>query len=399
MKFLRQFHCPAAWPPTPFVILFGAAYLFTAGGIWFILRAVTKSDWTPEDNVTLLGYIIFAAVLHALFRLIRFHPACNFQYASWLALSPWSSNKALPLGPIHPVWQDLAVIGCLYALARWHLHADATIPVMAFVITYLAGLSLLLTLTQVWPFFFAAGFLWPSLLLTIDKPFPTAIICAALVLVLWFGTRKSLKTFPWTQQIRKYPGMSRPAGQNSLLNREIRIENGHAFGMSSLIGWPYASLSPKPRFRPISTWVGFWISLLIAWWVYCVIKASDAEPTPGLILVIGLCGAMARIICYFGGIIPPFTFYSRFVTGRLIVPRFDQVFVVPLAAVAMAITGDVIVSHWHSFYAAFEASFIFLIFFVLLVGKPAMRNWVLTGQHRFWPAFARSKNSQLFRPV
>ncbi|HEY9508324.1 MAG TPA: hypothetical protein VIV82_00535, partial [Verrucomicrobiae bacterium] len=42
--------------------------------------------------------LILAAGTYAVFRIWRFHPACNHAYAAWLKLSPWTAERPLPLG-------------------------------------------------------------------------------------------------------------------------------------------------------------------------------------------------------------------------------------------------------------------------------------------------------------
>jgi hypothetical protein len=353
----------------------------------------------PETAYTFALIIGSAAVLHALYRLVRFHPACNSPYASWLALSPWTATKPLPLGPIYPVWQDAAVIAILGVLARWHTHINPTLPLEAFGFAYLLGLTLLLAATRTWPSFFAIGFLWPSLLLTNGKWLPVAVIFTVMILVLWHGTRTSLRAFPWRQENRTHPGLAKPPNPKSMGQIEIRIEDVNAMGTSSTVGWSFAQLSPKARFKSVSTSTGLWVSLLIGWWAYCLIVGSGMESAPGMILVFGLFGSLVRVGIYWGGLAPSFSFRSRIVSGRLIVPGFDQIFVTPLTAIAVAVVGGAVIRRSGSLYPEAHSVFITLILFILLAGGPTMRNWVLTGEHRFLPRFASGANRQAFGPV
>jgi hypothetical protein len=401
MKRLLQFHCAAAWPPFLLVAIFACVYVAFNIGIWFIWRDMTyAANYRVSQDAQAFAIIIGAAAsLHALCRLARFHPVCNFSYASWLALSPWTATKPLPLGPIHPVWQDIAVIAILVALARWHAHIDPALPLFAFGLTYLIGLTLLLVATRTWPSFFAMGFLWPSLALTNGKSLPVALIFAVMILVLWHGTCKSLWGFPWRQENRTHPGLAKAPNPKSMGQVEIRIEDVNAMGTSSTVGWSFAQLSPKARFKSVSTSTGLWVSLLIGWWAYCLIVGSGMESAPGMILVFGLFGALVRVGIYWGGLAPSFSFRSRLVSGRLIVPGFDQIFIAPLMAVAVAVVGGVVIRRSGSLYPEAHSVFITLILFVLLAGGPTMRNWVLTGEHRFLPRFASGANRQAFRPV
>ena len=83
-------------------------------------------------------------------------------------------------------------------------------------------------------------------------------------------------------------------------------------------------LSPKARFTSVSLRTSFWIlSLLVGWWTYCLIVGGNLGPAPELLLLLGLFGAMFRIVLWLNGLGPSFTFRSRFIYGRLIVPGFD----------------------------------------------------------------------------
>jgi hypothetical protein len=304
----------------------------------------------------------------------------------------------LPLAPIHPVWQDAAFLAILVVLARWVAHATPFLPLAAFGLTYLIGLTFLLAVTRTWPSFFAMGFLWPSLILTNGKSLPLTLIFIVMALVLWHGTRKSLQTFPWNQQIRLYPGMLKPLNATPLLQREIRLEGVNAMGLSSTVGWPFGQLSPKVRFRSISTAAGFWVSLLAAWWAYCFTVGFSVAPVRELIFLLGLFGATFRVGTYCAGLALPSTLRSRFVRGQFIVPGFDQVLVAPLIAFGVTIVGSVVIGHSGSSYPIVQVLFIFWILFILFAGGPTMRNWVLTGKHRFTPNF-QGATRQTFRPV
>ena len=108
------------------------AYSILNMSLWVIERNVRapagEISNLPEFRTLRACILGAAAGCYALFRLWRFHPICNSRYAAWLANSPWTSAKALPLGPAHPVWPDAIVIGIITAVAQWHAHIDPTIP-------------------------------------------------------------------------------------------------------------------------------------------------------------------------------------------------------------------------------------------------------------------------------
>src|SRR4029434_5072207 len=110
---------------------------------------------------------------------------------------PWTAANPLPLGPVHLVWQDAAVLGVLAAVAKWHAQANPALPVIAFGSVYLAGFTLLLAYTRRWTHCALLGFLWPAFMLPIVKG-PIAILgVLAIIAVIWHGHWKSLRAFPW----------------------------------------------------------------------------------------------------------------------------------------------------------------------------------------------------------
>jgi hypothetical protein len=399
MKRPLPFHSPAVWPPVPLVALFFIIYAVLTGGLWLMQIRVGKvglvfSDMQEIKNIymVILGG---AAVIHALYRLWRFHPACNQPYAAWLRLSPWTSDKPLPLGPVHPVWQDAVVIGILTAIAKWHARVNPALPVVAFGLTYLIVMTILLAVTRQWPFFLTLGFLWPAFMLPSVAGWPAIVLGVALILVLWQGHRKSLQAFPW-QFLSNANTTKAAAGGKSALNAEIRLDG---FDNDFYLGWPYLVLSPKTKRRSIPSSTSFFLSALAGWWTFCVIKSSEMASLPGLILAFALVAALFRLVIYCSGVAPPFNVLGRFASGRIVLPGFDQVFLTPLAVVFLGIVGGIIIRHSGSWYPAAEACVIALLMFVLFTGGPTLGNWILTGRLRIRPAPGFRANNQMLRRV
>lgn len=53
----------------------------------------------------------------AMFRLARFPDPPSSDYAKWLAQTPWTSDQRTPIGPWHPVQEDVLTLAVLSALA------------------------------------------------------------------------------------------------------------------------------------------------------------------------------------------------------------------------------------------------------------------------------------------
>lgn len=389
MKRALSFYSRAVWPPASLLALFVAVYGICEGAFWLLelldpYPVGNLSDLPEFMNFrasTLGGILGAAAGLHALVRLWRFHPACHRAYADWLKSSPWTADKPLPLGPIHPVWQDAMVIGVLTAIAAWHAQANPALPVKIFGLAYLGGMTFLLANIRGWSSCVVLGFLWPALLVLPGVEGVSAmVIIAAMIVVVWYEHRKSLRAFPWENLIKA----TRP--DDSILQMELRIgglSGTPATGSGTNVGWPFQVLSPKAEYRGISTLNSFLLSLLIGWWSFCFIKRLDAEPHPELILFFALIAAACRLTIYCPRLAPSFNLWGRITSGKIIVPGFDKVLLTPLAAVLLAIIGGMIIRRSGSWYPVVESGVIGLILYVLLSGGPRLRNWTLTGRHRF----------------
>lgn len=391
----------AVWPPVWAVGFFVGCYVVLDVALWLIARLAThsSSDFAiPEQLKWRLAILSTGAALYALYRLWRFHPRLNGGYSAWLASTPWRWEKPLPLGPIHPVWQDAVVLGVLTAAARWHANADPWIPVAVFAITYLLMMTLLLLATRTWVAAMVSGFLWPTLILPEIRGWPSLCAVAGLAAVIFYGHRKSLKAFPWRRVEDGLEAMRRSRNK-SALDREIRIELGstQTAGAASL-GWPYQWLSPKLTVRRVPAATRFACALLGGWWTYCIVHAADGRFTPGIILLAAGIGALSRVVRYCSGLRPPFNIRGRLVSGRLLIPGYDRVLVTPAATILAAIVGEIIVRSSGSWNVAAGASVLTAMAFLLLSGGPSLQNWLLTGHHRCPPPSMLS-NKQLLRPV
>jgi hypothetical protein len=403
MKFFRAFHSRAAWPPTVAVALFVILYAMLAGTIWAIERLAPNGQDAlaelPELARTRTILLITAAGAFAIYRLARFHPVWNRGYAAWLRLSPWTAERPLPLGPVHLVWQDLVVLGLLTAIAAGHKDADLYEPVAAFVLVYLVGWSVTLAFTRTWASCLWLGFLWPALLLPVARtPWAATVLVLALVGVLWHGHRVALRSFPWPSV--RSPTRSDAAPAASGLQVEVRIpglSDTPAVQATTNVGWPYSALSPKVGSKPIPTAVSLSLSLLLGWWLFCIVLGFDFPPGGELVLLFALVAALLRLGIYCSGLQPPFSLAGRLSSGRLVLPGYDQVFLTPAAVGLLGLVGTVLIKRSGAWYALTESGVLALVSFVLLAGGPTLRNWHLTGHHRY--RLPKVASSKLIRPV
>lgn len=395
----RWLHSNAVWPPSLLVAVFAVPYAMLEAGLWFIEHGPRnlglQLEETPElrniRNATIGG----AAGLYALYRLWRFHPAWNIPYSAWLRCSPWSAGKPLPLGPVHPVWQDAAVLGILSAVACWR--AQPAIPPIVFGLIYLIAMTLTLAFTRTWVPCLILGFLWPALILPAMKGPPEIGIFAAVLLATWFGHRESLRQFPWR---RGDTTDARSSGAKSPLEFEIQIAGlSDSAVRTQNLGWPFGWLSPKVGREPIAASTSVAISALFGWWTYCAFVALAIPDCGPLLVLFGIFAAMLRLAIYCATLGPPFNIWGRFASGRIIVPGFDLVFITPLAVVALSIVCSLFARHSGAWMPEATACGMAALWWTLLSGGPTLQSWVLTGQHRYRPPARITANKQLLRRI
>lgn len=342
------------------------------------------------NNAFVFGPVIgtWAAMVGAL-RAGVFHPLLQPSYADWLARTPWTAAKPLPRGPIHLVWFDGLVVGALTIIGA----VASDINSLQLVVIYLSSYCLVAALTTLAAGTFVPGYLALVCLGFVGRFWSTPWLCGASAvvayLVVYWGVRRSLKSFPWI-----------PVAKNEPFSEAVLLALGGK--KREKLGWPYERLLVEPS-RPPNQRKLVIHSLLgcsvIAWWLTCLVAATgaDAFGFVGLMLGLGymiaLFGMLYRAAVYLSGYDPPISFLGRFTARRLIMPGFDQAFLVfPLMFLApQTVTriGEAL-GLPSTIYASIIPP---LVLFIALAAPPGLRQWRLTGRHRMNAAIpARGKN-------
>src|SRR5260370_9645796 len=100
-------------PPTGWLITSAMASGIAVAVLLYCEWHLGQDLSTERRNCFLLlgcGVIGYAA-----HRVQTFHPVFQSEYRDWLVTTPWTSRKALPLGPVQLVLQDGMIVG-LYLL-------------------------------------------------------------------------------------------------------------------------------------------------------------------------------------------------------------------------------------------------------------------------------------------
>jgi len=297
-------------------------------------------------------------------------------YMAWLEQTPWSARQPLPLGPVHLVWRDVFAIAGLTACGI-RAGAHPALPAAVLGLVYVVALAGLLARGRALAEATLLAFGIPVFALVADRPAWMLAAAAVLYCVGYVGLRRSLRAFPWRDRDQPHPSLKPPA--------------------PNLLGWPLRHVGPLPPGQPLSRFRGLVIAALAGWWVLGAfalwggpkVNARDADPmTPVVLMLIGFAAgafvALVRFVVYAGGTAPPISAFGRLVTGRLLIPRYDQILVAPLLTLVLAtlVPGAV-----YQFLPVSPAVAMALGCVVTLAAAinlgPTQRAWRLTGAASF----------------
>jgi hypothetical protein len=341
---------------------------------------VRQPDVAPFCSAVL----IVAAFVYGLFRVREFHPIFTPPYCEWLATTPWTPAKPLPIGPVHLVGADVVLLAAAVAAAWPFSGAEAALTIVkVFLATYSVMLMAALFRTREW---FAGYAMWFGLGMmvlrwTVDAQF--FVTAAVMYGIGMIGFRRSLGRFPLDS-----PGRI-PTPPPGVTPITIAMPGGI---VKMFYGWPFGYLWPQGSGVLLSRTHGTIISLLAGWTVYSVCSLVPVETaTLGSVPLLVIFGyvTLFRLGAY--GIVenrPPISLAGRLATGRWIIPQYDSVFVAPLATIMVALSGGSLMDHWGVPGAAGIAAVVSLCFLILLTFGPDHQRWLLTAPIRFVPTVA-----------
>jgi hypothetical protein len=321
--------------------------------------------------------------LYGVFRAVAFHPLFRSEYRAWLELTPWTSRKPLPLGPICLVPQDVVVLA-IAVLALYGSPFQLVIAPAAFLGAYLGVLCLSLLLTDVWKVGYALAFGLGLAIRLAPYPAASVVALAALYPLAYWGLRRSLATFPW-----RVPGIV----GSTLAPFEITSAGSKARRMLSTkwdLGWPYGHLEFNLPKRRIPREHAVLLSLLGGWLLYAAASAipdpEGREVLPSLALLFGSMGCiLGRPLTYCAIHWPPISLWGRIRTGRWIIPGYDEVFVASLCALLAAIAAPLAGLALGLPVEIVYPIALSLVLLITLNMGPTLRRWRLTGNHRIAP--------------
>jgi len=359
--------------------------LIAAGFEWYVghhfgVPASFFSDVNYPLGLACVGAVAFysGAILAAMHPMQLFearfeHGKSDFltNYFRFLLTTPWRPGTDLPLGNHWPVWQDVPFLATIEIVSEWYVGAP---PGMALVI-FAAGYSLpsMLILLMVKSFLpvYILLMLLPGIAWLKARIGAIDAIALIAVAIVWYAIRASLWKYPW--------GWEKP--------RRPKVD----------LGWPMGRVGPSEPFSPIPVPAAIAICLLPSWYFYSAIALDEsitARDAWQAIVVASLWLAMVRLVIYLVRHFPPISFWGRIATGRLIIPRYDQMVVAPLAAVLAAwfcpqVFG--LIGLNAKLAAALGG---FCVLMILLKMGPSFRDFELTGAYRMPRASSRLVNQR-----
>ena len=365
ISFLRRLMARANWG-----VLLYVAILLTVEMCYWIDREYT---FRPANDFGKLRDFLLrvGAAGYGAWRLLGWHPVFLKEYRTWLLNTPWDSARPLPLGPVHFVWQDLAVIAGLFAWGRWHATFSPSYLPLCAIVGYLITLMATFPRDRLWVFFYGLIFGLGLVVRFWQQPYIATILALMLYGFALLGLKRTLLELPQQDQ-------------------EFEEKFWNAFGLpptaegtQQWIGWPHDSLAPVAHNLHV-TWIhGLLLSLAGGWLFHVAIvlfvlysvddsraqatvlfealqqgaqlaaadsarlkinaqRLEEARASEGLrmgvlvaMLYVGVPLACCRFLLYRVGYRPPINLWGRLLTSRWIMPLYDRIYGAPLCIVAL----------------------------------------------------------------
>ena len=329
------------------------------------------------------GLLFMAGVLHGIIRVFAIHPIWNGGYQGWLESTPWSRRKALPMGPVELVWEDGLILGPLILLSAVLPEPGALHLLCAFLLNHLLALTATLFLTRTWAIGYAVAFALGLAVWLWRQPLACLVVSILVYLMAYEGLRRGFNRFPWKR-------FELPNADTDLISRG---------GPSEMWGWPYdRMLRDVVGDHGISRIDAVLCCMLVGWWLF-VLSSFFGDPWDrhGVLFcpffaALAIC-PLLRLWVYIKGYVPPTTFWARIITGRWIIPGYDQVFVAPICTFLVGPLFLVLFRRWSVLLEVSLPIATAAMLLVALITPPRLKRWRLTGRHRIVHALSLT-NSQ-----
>jgi hypothetical protein len=326
----------------------------------------------PSTNRPGRLLLIAASVSCGVRRVMGYHPYYAGHYKRWLELTPWTSRKPLPLGPVAPTWGDGLYMATVILLSATQPEPRSMQLLCVFLMSHL-----LVLLPTLWLGSWAIGYTTAAGLGLLVRLFntPTACLVAAtcVYLIAYEGLRRSLEKFPWPSRL------AQPSSQNVLGDQAVE--------QVMQVGWPYGQMLAEVRdARPISRLDALLGCMLLSWWIDCIASLfTDPQRRLsflGFVCLAILAAPFIRLMVYLRGYAAPLSLWARIRLLKPIVPGYDRVFIGPVCSL---LAGPMTLALLTALRAPLDICLAIacgMIVLVALLTPPTLRRWRLTGAHR-----------------
>jgi len=345
----------------------------------------------PLDGARLFLCEIAAAGF-GVYRALGNHPIVRLGYRAWLRATPWQLSKPLPSGPVRWVWQDGIVIGMLVLMAFGSPEGGIGYIPIAFVLSYVVSLCVATSATGIyWPCY-ASAFVLGLGCMFHEYPIAQVVALGSACLVVFVGLRQSLAGFPWQGQFDE--GQHRWARLMGIM-----AETRQRYAQKRAVGFPFCAINPRGSDWGMPYRHGLSLAFTASWILLAGLVVASPGPEKSefcktVLVEFPILVAFFRVVIYCSFHWPPINFPGRIITLRWILPRYDRVFLTPIAAIigGYAVSFCAWEGLWGDQIAAPIAVFFSLA--IALNGGPSLSDWALTGQHRFVPAVSSLTDCQ-----
>ncbi len=367
-------------------------------------RLIPWVDAKLDDDFAKARFLILCilSAVYGIYRVIAAHPFYRPPYRRWLAQTPWSLGKPLPLGSVLLNWQDFAVVGVFVALPLLDGISRKAWLWAAFTIIVLFTGSYLITLGRTLRSERGILFYCLAILpLTVYPGFERFVTLAGLALIyvlMVIGTRRVLGRFPWDDP------------EWTTEPKELYLREATKRG---LLGWPFTAVGPRLKFPPQTIMTVCALSFLAAWWAHAAMgtavflfsdfgQLNNAKVWRALVQLLAdpqiqkgestflsslwrafcVLIAVVRLSKYIAGCAPPTSVFARIATGQLIMPRYDQIFVAPLCILLFGWWGPLLLWKLGLPPVLLPALCVGIIVLMAVGMGPTLELWKFTGQYR-----------------
>jgi hypothetical protein len=350
------------------------AYLILITAVLYLLTYIfdyfaAKTGSPPAEETAAIRFFLLSvfALFHGWLRLYCFHPLTNTKYKEFLCVSPWSIDKGLPGGSFLLNLSDFLVLGFVMLLTFTNFPHLILTPAICFFCTYLLLFWLIFWLHRQKAAVILIPLLAPFTLFPYRHPALVLFVLIVLYVICVWESYRYFKKFPWNTEYWE----SDPI-------KAIRYKTI----IQRVIGWPQLIINAYRYQKSFTIPSAFLTSFIISWWFFALLWTSDLIAMKAILFEISWLAAFMRLSAYINPYRPPISLFGRFSAGRIIIPRYDIIFVAPVCILLIGLLAPYFLC-WFGIDEIWCLEItIFLIFFIAFAMPPKLQKFNLTGHHR-----------------